>query len=442
MLFTACIGITLAAPQLPEVEAAAQAVLTPLEAVSGRQLDALPAFAITTVPQLEAVLRDQLLQDALSQGEARAAAIERIMADRASWTLPSSTILLYTQRDRTVWVLTERLGSALEPSDPAAQAALGAEALRCGLAHELTHALQDQEGVLDDAETLSSRALIEGQAVLLGRAACAASPSWSGIERLGTTLLDPLHPDTSELALLYGVAPEWVAGWLGQRPLSDSWLLFDEPAPELERLLDFGLGSEAKAGLDALARSVAGPESVEGLPMRSAMDIATAFLGEESLLDWGDSSLTALADGLGFRSARWRVPEGGAVEAAILRFRGAGSAFRFSSAVCAGWLKSRGTWIYIRTDPDTQRVSRVAYTLWRFPLLAARVYGAESSCGSGGPEASGAGVDGGRNPGMTMAIASFGEQIVYLRAPFARVARLPLAREMASAARRALGEGP
>lgn len=432
MLVSWLLTASLAAPPLTvdTARAAAEALRAPLSEAAGRPLASMPDLSVTSVATFEARARDRLLRQLLETGVPRELAVERVMADRPAWTVSPMQVMAYTREDRRVWVLDERL-AALSVTEDGAENPHAERMLSCYLAHELVHALQDQEGVLDriDAGEPASLALIEGQAELLGRAACDAPPAWQGLDRASTTLLDPFHPETSDTAILYGLAPEWISGWLAGRPLSASWALFDETPPDLSALIA-PVGDHTKAALDELARSLAGEDSVEGLPYRSIHKL--------SWKSWSQRGWEALARAVGFRSARWRIADGGAVGAAMVFFEDKSAAADFSAAVCLSWAAVRGTFIHIRDDPDTQQTVRRAYTLWRHPFAPAWLTGASSACGLAGPTTDDPGQDGQRRPGLHLAIAAYGDRVVFVEAPFLVRRHLALARAMAGAARRTM----
>ena len=241
------------------VEDAAARVLPLVEEIAGRSFDHAPALGIAQSRDLCPAVR-AAVTDPASMGTRMACA--------------GDVLAVYDGQRDQILVIEDSLARMLIDAGAKEE---GEHVLRCVIAHELVHALQGRAGLLDAAGGAGLEvhlALVEGQAALVERQACAAAASLQATSLMEAASND-LNPsafdpeDPIDFAYAYGVAfQELVAGQAG---IEGTWWALSHP-PERALMVTAATASMPEGWSDGeLLRPVAdllGPERSERLILR------------------------------------------------------------------------------------------------------------------------------------------------------------------------------
>ncbi len=204
--------------------------LQPLvEREAGRRFDTLPDLAIARTDDVAVRLAEQRQVYARFLGSAADAQARIDAGHAADVAILANSSAIYSRLDDTIYLLEDRLAADLGAAPPEMLAPL----LRCTLAHELTHALQDRhvDGMGTTGE--GGRALAEGQAMLVARRICRATASradvtwaesYGGLDRM-------LAVGDDALALTYVAGLVYAADLGGNEPI---WAALAAPPPSMD----------------------------------------------------------------------------------------------------------------------------------------------------------------------------------------------------------------
>lgn len=228
-----------------------------VEAEAGRRFEALPTARIGTRDEVYTHLLASQKLSSIAAGVPVRAGVEREYRE-----FVRTAMAVYTRDDDAVWLVKETLEEGL------AAAAFSRDALepviRCTVAHELTHALQNRYATPhappgDGADT--ERARLEGQAALVARRVCRRTER-AGAARMfealgGNDVL--LDAGDSDAAFFYQLGPVYIADLEAHGGREAVWTALEGPPPpedELRRIATARLGPSwaGSPGLDAVMR--------------------------------------------------------------------------------------------------------------------------------------------------------------------------------------------
>ncbi|MFZ5475421.1 MAG: hypothetical protein ACOZNI_01490 [Myxococcota bacterium] len=228
-----------------------------VEAVAGRALLARPPMIIDDRAHVHAALvapPPWATDDTPALAEARRAEADALL---------SHALAVYDPSSMRIYVVSDTMRRLL--SETQASDAMVRPFVECVLAHELTHALQQQWVAVDGAPSPGQKALLEGHASWVAHRVCtggaeAYARAVEGFDLASSA--DPADPDV--FAYVWG--ERWVDAWIARHGRDAFWWRLAQPPParaDLAAVVEPQLAPGWRDG-EALADAVAGPLAVEG----------------------------------------------------------------------------------------------------------------------------------------------------------------------------------
>lgn len=211
-----------------------------VEAVAGRRLVEVPAVGIATsdqvLRQVQAFEAERLRARGGGDGAAQLAA-----ASAYATGLLEHALAVYLESDGSLVLIKDHLERNF--SETLASPDLAEASLRCVVAHELVHALQQQYAAtplaLTEEQSFGARALREGQAVLISSRVCqAVDPQVARyVAAVAGTDVVASIPDPDDNVLAYGYAPLYLAGLEHAEGREAVWQALSGAPPSREALV-------------------------------------------------------------------------------------------------------------------------------------------------------------------------------------------------------------
>lgn len=181
-----------------------------VEASTGRHFQEIPLITLDTKAGMFKQLDAQLFQ----MGQWGVSAVSLESQKTQSMMLIEDGLAIYSTYDRGIHLISDNFSSYIHQTDVNPEMLL-APTLKCLIAHELTHALQDQ--YVKDPETDSEEsvqvllAMQEGHANLVAHQNCPEPLVWGFIQTAQGTDVLSSRSDTDDVPFTYGYGEQFMA---------------------------------------------------------------------------------------------------------------------------------------------------------------------------------------------------------------------------------------
>lgn len=202
-----------------------------VEASTGRHFHEIPEITLNTKASMFKQLDEQLFQ----MGQWGVSTVSLESQKTQSTKLIEDGLAIYSTYDRGIHLISDNFSSYIRDTDVNPEMLL-APTLKCLIAHELTHALQDQ--YVKDPETDSEAsaqvllAMQEGHANLVAHQNCPEPLVWGFIQTAQGTDVLSSRSDTDDVPFTYGYGEQFMA--ILQRVGGNEalWYALGQPPPK------------------------------------------------------------------------------------------------------------------------------------------------------------------------------------------------------------------
>lgn len=208
-----------------------------VEASSGRQFQEVPVITLDTKASMFKQLDEQLFQ--MGQWGVSAVSLESQKTQSAK--LIQDGLAIYSTFDRGIHLISDNFSSYIRNTDVNPEMLL-APTLKCLIAHELTHALQDQYVKDPDTDSEESAqvllAMQEGHANLVAHQNCPEPLVWGFIQTAQGTDVLSSRSDADEVPFTYGYGEQFMTVLQRIGGNEALWYALGQPPPKRSEFIE------------------------------------------------------------------------------------------------------------------------------------------------------------------------------------------------------------